>query len=260
MNRLSLSPLTAAALISMAGLSSLWVAPARAAVMLDEHDRIPTMVVSGTGEVQRKPDFAVVSVGFEIQTETAKEASDQAGKAIEAIGKAVRGIGITGELVLQTGNVDLSPVYSEPPVGSTGRLEHEPKLIGFRASTTVQVRTPDPRSVGKVIDAAISAGANKVFGVSFGLKELAEARQEAIKLAAKAAKAKARTLAESLEITLGGVLDTSIGEPRRGFGANQFSNRGVVEQAPAFSDAIEPGLVSVTAEVSITYRLANESR
>jgi len=259
MNRLTLAATTIVLLTGVVGLCApvRGAAAASGATRLDEEaDRRSKLVVSGVGEVQRKPDFATITVGFEGQEATARAASAKAGAAIEAIGKAINALPLPGEKQIQTGSVDLAPVYDPQPVDSVGRPTGQPKLSGYRASSTMQIRTADAKSIGVIIDAATGAGANRIFGVSFGLKEALQAREEAIRLAAASAAAKAETLAGALRLKIDGVLTATTSDPDQGrfYGRNMTANMAQAEGG--FSEAIEPGMVTVRAEVSVTYLIS----
>lgn len=260
MNRLTLAAIS---MILLTGVVGLWV-PVRGATVAslaarpgEEGDLRSKLVVSGVGEVQRKPDFATITVGFECQESSARVASSQAGAAIEAIGKAINALALPGEKQVQTGSIDLAPIYDPQPMDPMGRPTGQPRLSGYRASSTLQIRTADAKSIGVIIDAATGAGANRIFGVSFGLKEALRAREEAIRLAAASAAAKADALAGALRLSIDGVLTATTSDPDQGrfYGRNMATNMAQAEGG--FSEAIEPGMVTVRAEVSVTYLISD---
>ena len=61
--------------------------------------------------------------------------------------------------------------------GSTGSIS----IDGYTATNVVQVETDDLEGVGRLIDVAIEAGANRVQQLSFGLKDDQPVRAEALR-------------------------------------------------------------------------------
>lgn len=243
------APLVLSALVMLMGLpigSSMAAQPdavsaARAGTVY------PQITVSATGEVQRKPDYAFVHIGVEFREQTATAASERAGAAMEKIVKAIEGLKLAGQQ-LQTSGVSLNPAY-------VWKSQEEPRqLMGYDAVSMLRVRIDDPKSAGKVIDAAIAAGANRIDGVSFEIKEALEARQEATRLAAQAARQKAETLAGALGLKIRSVVTatTTSDSPRPWMMAQ--ANRVASSPAPeGFGGAVEPGLITIQAEATVTF-------
>src|SRR5207253_878860 len=76
---------------------------------------------------------------------------------------------------VQTAELNLSPVYAQGRPGG----ESEPRITGYQASNVVTVRLDKLDRVGPVIDAGLAAGANRLEGVGFGLRDDRQARAEA---------------------------------------------------------------------------------
>jgi uncharacterized protein YggE len=215
--------------------------------------KTPEIVVTGTGEVQRAPDFAVVSLGVECREPTAGAAAERAGAVMERVVREVKALGIPGMLV-QTTSVTLNPQYEwVQPAGQ--------RFVGFDAVSVVSVRVADPKAISRVIDTGIGAGANRVHGINFELKELLGARQEALTLAAKSAREKAQTLAAALGLKITGVVSASTGSSMaqpKWLGA-QSANRAQMAMegqggAGGLGEGVEPGMVTVQAEASVVFK------
>ncbi len=214
-----------------------------------------TISSTGSGRVDRVPDFVDVVVGIEAQDKMAVPAQAQSEGVMKAAVAAIGELGLAGQ-ELQTGTVQLIPRYDNRPYGDEAR-----KIVGYSAMITIRVRTTDLTSVARIIDAALGAGANRVEGVQFGIKEAIAAREEAIKLATHAAKRKAQVIAEALDLRLGRVIEatTSSAQNYGWYSANRVSNmmaQQVANEAQGPSDdqsAVVPGKVEVWAEVSVTF-------
>ena len=208
----------------------------------------PVLRVRGSAEVRVAPDLAVVRLGVAEEARTAREAQSAVNNVAGAILDAVRGVGIE-ERNVQTVRLVLSPVYSPRRPGD----REEPGIVGYRASNTVSVRVEDLGLVGQVIDAALDAGANQLEGVSFGLQDDQTVRQQALRQAIAEARGKADAMADALGVELDAII--SVTED------NVFVRQPVMETARVMAlqgeapTSVSPGEVSVSASVSIEYRI-----
>jgi uncharacterized protein YggE len=75
----------------------------------------------------------------------------------------------------------------------------------------IQVEIKDIDKVGPVIDTAASSGANRIYGITFGLTddEIARLELEAFEAALNHASNKAETIADHLGVTITNVLSVS---------------------------------------------------
>ncbi|MFU8827952.1 MAG: SIMPL domain-containing protein [Phycisphaerales bacterium] len=211
---------------------------------------VPTVGVSGTGEVSVKPDRATVRIGASHQADTAIEAQSRVNEIIDEATKAIRALDIEG-LVIQTSGLSLSAVYDY-------RRDQEPRIIGYRSSISLSVRIDDIDRTGRVIDAAMSTGANQLQGVEFSLQDDGEARREALKRAVHDARSKADAIADALGRSLVGLVEVreqgvSVPVLRRGAESGEMMRM----SADAAPTPIEAGEISVRANVEITYSLGS---
>jgi uncharacterized protein YggE len=148
---------------------------------------IPTISATGSASESSSPDQVEVTVGVQATGKTSEEAQDTLNKQMERVIAAVKETKVQG-LVTQTQGLALSPEYENE--GNNARTR-APRITGYRASNSILARTSDVAKVGKLIDAAVAAGANQIWGISFTLKDDAEARRSAIRKATADAKSKA---------------------------------------------------------------------
>ena len=66
-----------------------------------------------------------------------------------------------------------------------------PRIVGYRVSNVVQVRVREADGVGRIVDGAVTAGANVVGHVQFTLADPSKAEAQARALAVQDAAAKA---------------------------------------------------------------------
>lgn len=198
----------------------------------------------GQGKVSGKPDQAQVDLAVVTQAATAQDAAAQnAGKTTAILTQLRQVLGAAA--ALKTINYSLTPNYNYPRDGSA------PTLTGFTASNTVEATLGDLSLPGKVIDAAIQAGANRVDGLRFSLKDDQPLRAQALRAAAQQARTHAEAIAMGLGVRLGAVIS--------GQEDSAVSIQPVSRMAATTASAptpVEPGAVDVTATVTIEIAIA----
>lgn len=209
-----------------------------------------TINVDGNAEINVKPDEAEVWAGISIVKNSAEEAQSEANKVINAIVDGLRYKGFD-EKDIQTESLSL---YEE----RTWTQDEGSKVIGWRASQTVKVKTTDMDKVGTIVDIAVTNGANQINNINFGLSEEKEQeyKQKALAEATKNAKSKAETIAQSLGVKLGKIKSVSESSFR-------YMPYAVPLEAKAGADFVEeaqaavvmPRDVTVTATISLVYNI-----
>lgn len=238
-----------AAAIMLAGPTGAALSTAHAQDAPNSAAALPrTITVVGEGIVNIKPDVARANIGVETVSKTVQDATAENNAALTAVLAALREQGIA-DADLTTSSYS---VYTER-YGTDGPLANED--VRYRVSNNVVVLVRDLESLGSVLDAAIAAGANNIYGVEFLLDDPTAARSEARGLAVANAKATAEELAELNGLKVGSVISISevIGQAG-GFYNNQFLQyslgRGGGEGLP-----IEPGQLRLTLQLQIVYEL-----
>jgi uncharacterized protein YggE len=165
-----------------------------------------TITVVGSGQVSAKPDIATVNLGVDVTAPTVSDAKDQADELMQAIIAALRDAGIA-DRDIQTSNYSISFERQTPDV--TPQEGQQTPAGVYRGSNTVRVTVRDLDTVGDIIDTAVSAGANNVWGVSFGLENTDALEQQAREEAVADARARAESLAKLNGVTVGDVLHIS---------------------------------------------------
>ncbi|MBT8488607.1 MAG: SIMPL domain-containing protein [Gemmatimonadetes bacterium] len=202
--------------------------------------------VNGAGSVDVAPDRASVSFAVETRSDDAGGAAQANADAMDAVLRAIRAADLPG-LELRTFGYSLRPEYS------TNNNQRTREIIAYTAYNNVSATVADVDLVGRIIDVAIGAGANRVAGLSFFASNTEEARNEAMAAAVRDATAEARIIAETLGYRLGVPLEVNGGASRPG--------PLMMEQDMSFSRAqaaptpIEAGNQTVTASVSIRFAL-----
>jgi uncharacterized protein len=174
----------------------LLVAPLANAQTVSD-DQLRTLTAFGSGEVRVRPDIAEVRVGVETEATTAAGARSENAARAQKVVAAVKALGIT-EASIQTSMFQIEPVRRSDKPDQVG----EPPIVGYRVMNIVSIRTEKLDAVAKIIDESIKAGANRVEGVNFQLKDEDAPRQAALREAAADARRNAQSLADELKVTL----------------------------------------------------------
>ena len=197
------------------------------------------ITVTGTGSVEAVPDMAEFSFGVETQGQTADEALAKNSAAVQKVIDAIKGAGIPAADI-QTQQVSVYPRYA-----NDGQA-----IVGYTATNTVSAKVRDLAKAGAVVDAAIKAGANQVYGPTLSISEQSGLYSEALKKAYADAAAKAKTIAAAAGVSLGRVLNVV-----EGGGMGPFP----VAEAAAGGDKgvpIEPGVQEIPASLTVTFAIS----
>lgn len=149
-------------------------------------DAARSVQVSGAATINVVPDRVLVKLGVQTSGATPGGVLAENMVAIERVIAAVRGLGIAAEDVA----TDYYVVYPVP-------ADYDSLTIkGYRLDNVVAVTLRDADLTGRVLVAALQAGANEVVDVQFYTSRLRRYRDEARAMALKAAREKAQALAE----------------------------------------------------------------
>jgi uncharacterized protein YggE len=170
----------AALLIAGAAMTApLWAqAPA------DPSPTLSSIRVSGDARVSAQPDRVQIDLGVQTQAPLSRDAAAANARQLETVLAAVRKAAGPGAQ-LKTVSYSLSPNYQYHPGGG------EPTITGYTALNVVQVTLDDLARIGDCLDAATRAGANRVQGIQWTLRDQDTVRAEALREAAMRAHAEA---------------------------------------------------------------------
>lgn len=191
----------AAAAVVPAALAQTATTPAMPAA--DSMFRATTLNLSATGEVDVAPDMATISLGVQSEAPTAQAAMQANAQQMSQVMAALRRAGIA-ERDIQTSNLNLSAQYDY-------QQNESPKLRGYQASNQVTIKVRDLSRVGAAVDATVSAGANQVNSISFGLNDSSAAENAARQAAVRDLQAKAALYAQATGHRVGRLVTLSEG-------------------------------------------------
>jgi uncharacterized protein YggE len=205
---------------------------------------------SGSGNVIGTPDRAQVSLAVETENPDVKSAQQENAANMAQVIDALAAAGIPKDALKTTG-YNIYPVYDDikPLSGDTSGQ----KVRTYRVSNTLTVTLHDVNRTGEVIDIAVANGINSANSIQFMLSdEQAQVlRTAALNKAVARARADADTVASALRIRITGVRDADISS---GYIPVLYDNyMGGSAMKSAAPTPIQPGDVTVTASISVTY-------
>ena len=207
-----------------------------------------TITVIGEGKVTVEPDIARVTIGVETVKNSVEEASAENKVAVEAVLAALADAGIADKDIQTSGfNIYADRYGPEGPLADTE--------VRYRVSNNVTVVIRNLDNVGEILDAAVAAGANNIYGVEFSLEDPSQAEPDARSIAVADAEAKAEELAGLMGVSKGHVI--SISEVVGG-GGGYYSNN-FAQQAKGMGGGggapITPGQIDLIMQLQIVYAI-----
>ncbi|WP_161604565.1 SIMPL domain-containing protein [Roseiconus nitratireducens] len=255
-------PASVPPLATAIGFSSLIVAailtfPASAFGQEQEIDDLPSISVSGEGEVQSKPDMAAISVGVVTEAESAKQALEANNEAMQRLFESLDQMQIEDK-DRQTVRFDISPQYRrEDPRRQQLQQDdasRQPRIVGYQVTNQLRIKVRRISELGNVLDAVVAAGSNRVEGIQFAVDNQDNLLDEARKAAIEDARRKAQLFAKAADVSLGRVLRIQ----ERG-GAQPVGGPRMMMMAEGRSTPIASGEQTISAQVDVVFGL-KESR
>ncbi len=216
--------------------------------LADDVPQRRTISVTGQGEVKTAPDLAIVSFAVETTAPDAEAAVDNNARKSAALAEAIKKrLGAKDKVT--TTRYSLNPVYEQRERGSTA----PPKISGYVVQNEVRVETHSIDAVGRLIDTAAGAGANRINALQFRLENENEQLAEALQQAGAHARQQAESVASALGVRLVHVVSatTSVSPPIL---PKPYMTFGMAAEARA-PTPVEPGEVTVSATLHVTYEI-----
>ena len=215
------------------------------------------ITVVGQGKVSAAPDIATVVLGVNVSAATVEQAMEDASSRMDKIMAALKKLNISDKDITTS---NYSIYYEEPPryempaapKGTEGSAETPAGVYRVSNMVTVKIRKLD--QVGELIDAAVAAGANSLWGVNFDLEDRAELEANARAQAVENARQRAEELAKLAGVKVGGVVQISevIG------GGTYYPMPAAPRAAEGMGGGagpISPGELEITYQIQVTFEL-----
>lgn len=205
-------------------------------------DRTIEITVTGTATIEVMPNQVIIEVGIVIEDETATGAWERNAEIASAVIEALREIGIS-ESQIKTISYRLDV-----------RRDYQGNIISYVCTHNLQVTVNDLEKAGQVIDAAVGAGANRVYSIEFTrpAEEVKELKRDAFRAAVVDAREQAELIAEAFEAVV--VQVVSINPQNTYYYPYRVSLGGSGGTVPP-TTPIQPGEIEITGYVTVTYEI-----
>lgn len=202
-----------------------------------------TIQVSGMGTASDMPDEVLLSFAVYTQSATATQATSDNAVAMNRVIQALANVGI-GRTAVSTTAYSLIPILN-----SSSDQKSPSTVVGYAARNSIQVTLVNVNMTGVALDAAVTAGANEVLGVTFTFtnQKYASLQKQALGLAVQDAAGQAQAMASSLGVRIIRPLTVTSG---------YYSQPTVQRLATSALTPIQAGTLQVTANVQVTYEVA----
>lgn len=162
------------------------------------------LAVNGLGVVSIKPDMVTIVIGVETE---AKLASDALGKNSITVGQVLAVLKQSGieDEDIQTVNISVQPIYR------SYKRRRDTRVLGHRVTNSLKVKVKGVARLGRILDAVVSVGSNRIGAIRFGATNHTRLLARARRLAVKNAIEKAKLYAGAAGVKLGPILSISEG-------------------------------------------------
>lgn len=243
MNKPLAAALIAAAALSVTACAQTGTTSVSAANAAEKSSE-STIQVQSTEEVKVVPDIAEISFAISTQANDPKECQSKNSEDLDKVIAFLKNTGID-EKSIQTSNFGLEPIY-DWNAGQT--------ITGYQMRTSIIVSDLPIGQVGDLLASSVNAGVNNIDSVSYLSSKYDETYQEALKKAISATKVKAQAMAEASGSKLGNISNI---EEISNYGPARYTDYSAAGTAQTESKAmaVEPGQISVQAQVTVTYKI-----
>lgn len=202
--------------------------------------------VSGSGTAYLVPDIAYIYVGVHTEKPTASDAVAENTSQTQKMIAALTDFGIDAKDI-RTTNFSIWPQDKYDPMSGTPTGEKV-----YVVDNTVYVTVRELDKLGDLLDTVIAAGANTVNSIQFDVANKDEALKQARADAVKNAEARAQELADAAGVSLGEIQTIGFYDSAP---YPVFDGKGGGAVAEAAAVPIQPGQLTFTVTVNVTYEL-----
>ncbi|MFZ5825111.1 MAG: SIMPL domain-containing protein [Bacillota bacterium] len=209
-----------------------------------------TLNVTGHGKIELKPDTATIILGISQVRKSPAEAYAAMSADLVNISGSVKTMGVKEEEI-KTGTFNLQAEYN-------WTQEKGQELVGYRATTTLNITTQQLDKVAELIQQAVEAGANQLNGIQFYVKNTDALVEQALDMAVDDARAKADRVAGRLGAKVVRVLSISIQDNGVPTFTRSMSDGGYAGEAAKAMGAPAPvfgGTTTFTSTVYVTFEI-----
>ena len=239
-------------MMTLAALIGLMMFSATACAVERLHEENGVLTLQGSGQVQAEPDEGYITVGVQTLGATSAVAVRENAGLMQNLYQTLAAFGVKKKEI-QTIDFSVRQHYKEVSFrNDQGRTERRNVPDGFKVVNQVRVTVCDLKNMGRVLDALVESGANRIHNIVFGSSEANKLTDEARVKAVEDAKRKASLLLKPLGLELGKV--KSISENNYG-GHRQLAYAASSMRSMNDESPISGGTLTFSARVSIVWEI-----
>lgn len=199
------------------------------------------MTVTGNGEINAQPDYVQIQIEVRTEGKDAGLAQQENARIMNRVITSLIALNIPREDI-QTAAYTISPAYDY--------IEGRQVFRSYEVQNAITVKIMDISQAGTVIDTAIQSGANHVSAIQFKIEDPDAYYQKALNLALVNARAKAKSMADTMHVPLQPIPVEIMEESRNitpvPYKLAQLSNQ-------EFTTPIEQGTIPINASVRVKF-------
>lgn len=213
------------------------------------------ITVTGQSEVRVPPDEVLFTLEVENVDKDLLLANRKTDEVVKQVLSIARKNNVKPEDV-QTSYISVEPKYNTDDLDDETRRKTKRVMIGYEVSKTVVIRLREISRFDELLADVLKAGITRLSNLEFRDSQIRQHRDQARAMAIKAAQEKAKLLAREIGQSIGPAY--SISEYAGDVGRGNFAQNSTTVISGELSDndrAIAPGSISVTAQVTVRFRL-----
>lgn len=203
---------------------------------------IRTISVNGEGTVKVPPNHAFLQVEVSTEGNEVEEAQQRNAAIMNQVIQSILELEIPRENI-QTAVYNIFPRYDF--------VDGKQVFRGYEVTNAISVKIPDVGLVGKVIDTAVSNGANRISSIEFRLDNEETYYQMALSKALLNAQLKAKTIAETMRLS---VAPQAIEIVENNEGSPIVPYRMMSLDSAVGATPIEQGVITIKANVIVKFQ------
>lgn len=206
-----------------------------------QHPLLRVLTVTGDGKVITTASYVQLQIEVSTHGQNVQEAQQENATLMNRVIQSILALNIPREAI-QTASYTIFPRYEF--------IDGKQVFKGYEVTNALSVKVDDIHQVGTVIDTAVQNGANQISSIQFKIENADLYYQQALSLALQNAQMKARTIAETMQLSLYPQPIEIVEENNNG--PVLYKSLAMADQT--ISTPIEQGQMTISATVRVKYQ------
>lgn len=199
------------------------------------------LTITGDGKVTATASYVQLQIEVSTQGQNVQEAQQENATIMNNVIQSILALNIPREAI-QTASYTIFPRYDF--------VDGKQIFKGYEVTNAISVKVTDISQVGTIIDTAVKNGANQISSIQFKIENADLYYQQALNLALQNAQMKARTIAETMQLSLYPQPIEIVEENNHG----PVLYKSIAMADQTISTPIEQGQMTISATVRVKYQ------